>query len=46
MDVDDNPKLAEKYEIMSIPILLVIKSGEIAKQFVGLTSKSKIEEVL
>ena len=44
VNVDDNPELAEKYEIMSIPTLLVIKNGEVAKQFVGLTSKSEIEE--
>lgn len=45
VNVDDNPELAEKYEIMSIPTLLVIKNGEVAKQFVGLTSKGEIEEV-
>ena len=44
VNVDGNPELAEKYEIMSIPTLLVIKNGEVAKQFVGLTSKSEIEE--
>ena len=44
VNVDDNPELAEKYEIMSIPTLLVIKNGAVAKQFVGLTSKSEIEE--
>ena len=43
VNVDDNPELAEKYEIMSIPTLLVIKNGAVAKQFVGLTSKSEIE---
>ena len=46
VNVDDNPELAEKYEIMSIPTLLVIKNGAVAKQFVGLTSKSEIEEAL
>ena len=45
VNVDDNPELAEKYEIMSIPTLLVIKNGAVAKQFVGLTSKGEIEEV-
>ena len=36
--------LASKYGIMSIPTLLIIKNGEVASQFVGLTPKSKIEE--
>ena len=46
INVDENPNLASRYGIMSIPTLLVIKSGEVANQFVGLTPKSKIEESL
>ena len=46
INVDENQDLAEKYGVMSIPTLLVIKNGEIAKQFVGLTPKEKIEEYL
>lgn len=46
INVDENQKLAEKYNIMSIPTLLIIKNREIAKQFVGLTPKEKIEEYL
>lgn len=44
INVDENQNTASKYGIMSIPTLLVIKNGEIASQFVGLTPKSKIEE--
>ena len=44
INVDENSNLAEKYGVMSIPTLLIIKNGEISSQFVGLTPKEKIEE--
>lgn len=46
INVDDNPELAEKYGIMSIPTILVIKNGEVTNQFVGVTEKEKLKEVL
>lgn len=46
INVDDNPELAEKYSIMSIPTILVIKNGEVTNQFVGVTEKEKLKEVL
>ena len=46
VNVDENQNLAEKYGIMSIPTLLIIKNGKIANQFVGVTSKDKIIENL
>lgn len=46
LDVDNNPETAIKYGIMSIPTLLIIKNGEVIKQFVGLTSKSEILDAL
>ena len=46
INVDDNPELAEKYSIMSIPTILVIKNGEVTNQFVGVTEKEKLEEAL
>lgn len=42
VNVDDNQELAEKYGIMSIPTILIIKNGEVTKQFVGLTTKDEI----
>ncbi|MBO4815699.1 MAG: thioredoxin [Clostridia bacterium] len=45
VNVDQNSDLASKYGIMSIPTLVVIKNGEIASKFVGLTPKEKIEEI-
>ena len=42
LNVDDNGEIAVKYGVMSIPTLLIIKNGEIKKQFVGLTDESDI----
>ena len=39
---DDNMNLAEKYGIMSIPTILVIKDGKVVKTFVGVTDKTTI----
>ena len=39
---DDNMNLAEKYGIMSIPTILIIKEGNVVKTFVGVTDKTTI----
>lgn len=44
INVDENQELAEKYEIMSIPTILIIKEGKTVNQFVGVTTKEKIEQ--
>ncbi|MBE6817031.1 MAG: thioredoxin [Ruminococcaceae bacterium] len=42
VDVDENDDLAEKYQVMSIPTILVIKDGEVAETFIGVTPKENI----
>lgn len=39
---DENMELAEKYQIMSIPTIMIIKNGQVIKTFVGVTSKEEI----
>jgi len=46
VNVDDNQELAMKYNVMSIPTILVFKNGNISKTFVGVTTKQEIEEVI
>ena len=46
VDVDENMELAQQFDIMSIPTLLVFKNGELAKSFVGLTDKQDIVNAL
>lgn len=42
LNVDENPASAQKYNIMSIPSLLIFKGGEVVKQFVGVQSKETL----
>lgn len=42
VDVDQSPKTAQKFNIMSIPTLIIFKNGKIVKQMVGYQSKENI----
>ena len=46
INVDENPDLAEKYNVMSIPTIMVFKAGNPVKTFVGVTAKSQIVDAL
>lgn len=46
INVDEAQELAEKYGVMSIPTLVVIKNGQEIKRQVGLASKSEILSML
>ena len=46
VNVDEQGELAAKYQIMSIPTLIVVEKGEVIKKSVGLISKSEIEELV
>lgn len=46
VDVDDQRELAAKYNIMSIPTLVVIRNGETVTQSTGVKTKNKILSML
>jgi len=46
VNVDEEPELAEKFRIMSIPTLVVVREGEVLRNSVGLVSKAHILEML
>ena len=46
VNVDEQPKLAEKFQIMSIPTLLVFENGKVTNQSVGLVPKEQVEALL
>jgi len=46
MNVDDHVLVPQRYEIRSIPTLLVFKNGAVAGQIVGAVAKAKIEEAI
>ena len=46
INVDDEPELADRYGIMSIPTLIVIENGEVKTKAVGGRDKEDILEML
>jgi len=43
VNIDDNPKPAETYGVMSIPTLIVFKEGKVFDTLVGLVPKERLE---
>lgn len=46
VNVDEQPELAQKFQIMSIPTLVVIKNGKITAQKVGVQPKAVIQAMI
>jgi len=46
VNIDDNADLAQKYNISSIPTVVLFKSGEAEDQFVGVKSKEFVMEAV
>ncbi len=46
LNVDEAEDLAAKYNVMSIPTIIIFKNGKEEKRFVGVTSKENILNVL
>jgi len=46
LNVDDNQQTAARYEVLSIPTLILFKDGEEAKRIVGAQPKRRLEAEL
>jgi len=46
LNVDDNPRTAERFQIFSIPTMLIMKNGREVDRIVGLVPKNHVEAVL
>ena len=46
VNVDNEPELAQAFEVSSIPMLVVMKDGKIVNQSVGAKPKAQILEML
>lgn len=46
LDVDEQDEIAARYNIMSIPTVMVFKGGEIVQKAVGLQDKASLEALL
>lgn len=44
LNVDENPDVAGKYGVMSIPTLMVFKNGEPAERIVGFMPKRELKQ--
>jgi thioredoxin 1 len=42
LNVDDNVKTAQRFEVMSIPTMILFKDGEVRARIVGAKSKSAL----
>lgn len=46
VNCDEEPNLAIKFDVMSIPTILIFKNGKLEKTFIGLTPKETILEAI
>ena len=46
VNIDDEDELAEKYDVSSIPCLVLFKEGKEINRSIGLKSKSDIDEMI
>lgn len=46
VNVDEEPSLAQEYQVMNIPMLLVFEHGSIKQKSVGVISKSQMEDLV
>jgi thioredoxin 1 len=46
LDVDENPVTAQRFQVFSIPTMIIFKNGAEAERLVGLCAKNKITETL
>ena len=46
VNVDEETELAQQFQVMSIPMLAVIKNGKLENQVVGYRPKEQIEAML
>lgn len=46
VNVDEQSELAERYNVMSIPTLLLIKNGEVVASSIGYKPKEDLEQLI
>jgi thioredoxin 1 len=46
LNVDDNQETAARFDILSIPTLLVFKGGEVQKKLIGAVPRRRLEDEL
>ena len=44
VNVDENPELAQKYEVMGIPAMFLLKNGQVIDSFTGAMNKQALTD--
>ncbi|MEO8217444.1 MAG: thioredoxin [Acidobacteriota bacterium] len=46
LNVDENPETAQKYQVSSIPTLMIFKDGKVADRAIGALPKSELQKFM
>jgi thioredoxin 1 len=46
LNTDENPEIAGRYQVMSIPTILFFKNGEVVEKLIGARPKRAFKEVI
>jgi thioredoxin 1 len=46
LDVDENPSTAEKFQVFSIPTMILFRNGQETERLVGLCPKNRINDAI
>lgn len=46
VDVDEQPEIAQRYNVMTIPTIMVFKNGQIAEKVIGVKPKTVFAQML
>lgn len=46
LNADENSAITERYNVLSIPTLLIFKAGQVVEQWVGVQAKDKLKAAL
>jgi thioredoxin len=46
VNIDEQPELAQRFSVMSIPTLIMFKDGTVSGRSVGVVAKNKISEMI
>lgn len=46
LNIDENPEVTQKYQVMSIPTLILFKDGEVAHKVIGALPKRRLDAEL
>jgi thioredoxin 1 len=46
LNIDDSPEAASRYNVSSIPTIMIFQNGQVTKSFVGAQPKTRLQQAL